>query len=143
MPPASLSAFDSTDPGVVMALSNLQPVTRTVLTVLHIDPGLARQVERDRLRTLVKLIVAKPGNDVIGMALNTLHGMWRRGFPVPAFDNDTGPLLDVVNARRMVTTLRTELGTCWADVAWERGQIIRILRLLGYDKSDLRRDTAQ
>ncbi|QWT22114.1 hypothetical protein KPL74_08915 [Bacillus sp. NP157] len=130
------SAFDSTDPDVVMALANMQSVTRTVLVLFHIDPSLARGVERDRLRVLVKLVMANPGNDLIGFALNALHAMWARGFPVGAFDDDTRLLLDVTGARSLVTGLRKALGTCWANPGWERDHVERVLLLLGYEESD-------
>jgi hypothetical protein len=130
------SAFDSTDPGTVMALENLQPISRTVLTFLHIDPGLARVVDRDRLRAVVKLVVANPSNDLIGFAINDLKKMWERGFPISAFDDDTRTSLDVSEATRLVVDLRNRLGTRWPDDEWERAHINRVMRLLGYERSN-------
>jgi hypothetical protein len=133
MSAVSISAFDSTDPGVITALANLPPISRTVLTLYHIDPSLTRPVERDRLRALVKLILARPDNDLIGKALHDLRVMWRRGFPVPAFDDDSRLLLDIIEAKRLVTGLRNALGTCWTNPDWERDHVNRVLHLCGYD----------
>ena len=83
------NAFDSTDPGVKIALANLNPFTRSVLTWLHIDPALSRPTERDRLRTLVRLAAVSASNETTGKSLLVLREMWRRGFPVPAFHRVT------------------------------------------------------
>ncbi|UPG92826.1 hypothetical protein [Luteibacter aegosomatissinici] len=125
--------FGSSDPGTVIALGNLQPIGRTVLTFLAIDPGLARDVERDRLRTLVKLVIANPSNDLIGMAFNDLRKMWKRGFPIPAFDDDATPMVDIDMARALVTDLRTRYHTCWPDAVWEEKHVRRVLVLCGFD----------
>jgi len=129
------SAFDSTDPGTIAAIHNLHPIGRTVLTFFHIDPGLARPASRDRLRSVVKLVMANPPNDLIGIAINDLRKLWRRGFPVSAFDDDSRALLDVVEATRLVDDLRNRLGTRWPDDEWEHAHIHRVMRLLGYDES--------
>lgn len=129
------SAFESTDPHVLTALANMPQVNVTMLTLLHIDPSLSRQRERDRLRTLVKLTCAHPSNDIIGMVYQGLRAMHGRGFPVPAFDNSSLRLLPEDDARNMLTQLRVDLGTGWTDEVWEHAHIERLMRLLGYEGS--------
>lgn len=127
------SAFDSTEAVTVNTLQNLQPVSRALLTFLHIDPSLVRHDDRDRLRILVKLVANNPGNDLIGNELNHLRMLWARGFPVGALDDDSRALLDVSEATRLVVELRTRLGTQCPDDEHERALVNRLMRLAGYD----------
>ncbi|MGY3231211.1 hypothetical protein ACVWWJ_002695 [Luteibacter sp. HA06] len=127
------SAFDSTEAATVSTLKNLQPISRALLTFLHIDPSLVRQDDRDRLRILVKLVANNPGNDLIGNELNHLRMLWARGFPVGAFDDDSRALLDVSEATRLVVELRTCLGSQCPDDERERALVNRLMRLSGYD----------
>jgi hypothetical protein len=129
------SAFESTDPHVLTALSNMPAVNVTMLTLLHIDPSLSRQRERDRLRTLVKLTCANPSNAIIGTVYQGLRAMHGRGFPVPAFGDSSLRLLPEDDARQLLTQLRADLGTRWPSDALERPHIERLMQLLGYEDS--------
>jgi hypothetical protein len=131
------SAFDSTDGFVIHTLEHMRPVSRSVLTFLHVDPALARQSERDRLRTLVKLTAADPDNQLIGRAYQDLRALWQRGFPVPAFDDASRGLLPEGDAHRLVKGLRETLHTRWDNEEWERVHVERLMRLLGYEPSPL------
>lgn len=127
------SALDSTDAFVTHTLEHMRPISRTVLTFLHIDTALSRQSERDRLRTLVKLTAADPDNPLIGRAYQDLRALWQRGFPVPAFDDPSRGLLQETNARRIINGLRETLHTRWDNEEWERVHVERMMRLLGYE----------
>jgi hypothetical protein len=130
---STLSPPDSTDPGVVGSLANLSPIGRCVLTCLCIDPTLARPAELDRLRILVSLTAGNPGNDAIGRGYQDIQELWRRGFPVPAFDDDTRPKPSIVEARDRIAAIRINLGTAWEGAHAEQAHLLRLLALLGYE----------
>jgi hypothetical protein len=128
-PKSILSPPDSTGPGVASTLANLSPISRCVLTCLRIDPTLARPAERDRLRILVSLTGGNPGNDAIGRGYHDIHELWRRGFPVPAFD-DTLSKAGIDEARHRITAIRINLGTAWQRPQAELAHLIRLVGLL-------------
>lgn len=135
-PKSFLRPPDSTGPGVASTLANLSPVSRCVLTYLCIDPTLSRPAERDRLRILVSLTAGNPGNDLVGRGYQDIHELWRRGFPVPAFDDDTRPRASIAEARDRIAAIRINLGTAWEGAQGERAQLLRLLTLLGYGFTD-------
>jgi hypothetical protein len=127
------SAFDSTDGFVIHTLEHMSPISRCVLTCLCIDPTLARPAERDRLRILVSLTAGNPGNDAIGRGYQDIQELWRRGFPVPAFDDDTRPKPSIGEARDRIAAIRINLGTAWEGAHAEQAHLLRLLALLGYE----------
>lgn len=92
-------------------LTGMPAITRAVLTCLHIDPSLSRQVERDRLRAVVNIAVGKASNDVVGNAYRALRQLWFRGFPLPAFDDPSSPPLSADEARVHLSRTHAELKT--------------------------------
>ena len=133
VPSTHPNAFDSTDPGVKVALANMNPFIRSVLTWLHIDPALSRPTERDRLRTLVRLAAVSASNETTGKSLLVLREMWRRGFPVPAFKNPDLPPVPLTDARRLIDAMRVDLGSRLDKPHLEEATVARLLGLLHHD----------
>lgn len=132
-PTNAMTAFESTDPRVTSTPASLSPISRCVLTYLSIDPSLVRPTERDRLRFLVSLTAANPGNDLIGRGFRDVRELWRRGFPVPAFDDDTLPMVGIGDASKRIEDIRVCLDAAWPRPQAERAHVLRLLTLLGYD----------
>ena len=76
---------------------------------------------------------AKADNNLIGRDYEDVRELWRRGFPVPAFDDASRPLLPESEARLTVNQLRAALRTQWDNPDREAAHVERLMRLLGYE----------
>jgi len=126
-----------TDPERSAIVARLHPVHRAILGFIEVDPTLATPRSRLVLTHLVGMLVGECFPAAIGQAVNELHSLHQRGFPVSAFANPKPGRRDVKTAHAELAELRSSLGHSGSGVAediWRRGA----LRVIGYSEEDIR-----
>jgi hypothetical protein len=116
---------------------SLRTVHRAVLTVIDINPKLARPKYRPELTLLANMLSGEHRDAEVGRALCDIHTLHQRGFLVRAYTDRRALPVDIDTARALIVEARRAFGFVRQD-ATEIVLVNAMLQMTGYTESDVR-----
>lgn len=89
-------------------IGRLPMLKRAIYELSELDPSLLQPRERERLRLLVHRVIGHVETRAVGDAINELHLLRRRGFPLIAVDHPDAPRQSRDVARTVIGNLRSQ-----------------------------------
>lgn len=89
-------------------IERMPMLKRAIYELSELDPSLMQPKERERLRLLVHRVIGHVEARAVGDAINELHLLRRRGFPLVAVDQPDAPRQSRDVARTVIGNLRSQ-----------------------------------